>query len=186
MFPQARSMIDSQQKAWHRRGKWHLKSTEDTCIDHQRMVLEEPACGRARKKWWWSKLHVPQVSFPFQPQFSLSASRLLQMILLIAKPHHSGINQGINCLPSQIWGWGPRSGWRTFLRPQFLRKFPRRSGTFPTFGWGCNSFPQRVVVGLPSGASRCLLVGIAFGWGFKGLEDCFFPPAVQSIEGCEG
>lgn len=94
------------------------------------------------KKWWWSASYMsPKYPFHFSPQFSFSASRCL-MILLITKPLHSGINQGINCLSSQIWGWAPRSGWRTFLRPhplrpQFLHKYPRRSLAF----WGLQLFP---------------------------------------------
>lgn len=131
---------------------------------------------QSQKKWWWSASYMsPKSPFHFSPQFSR---------WFFCLPSHfirASTKALIACL-AKSGGGPPESGWRTsfgrnLFGPNFFTNFlggPLGSGTFLTFNWGCNSFPQRVVVGLPSGASRCLLVGIALGWGFIGLEDCFF------------
>lgn len=194
MFPQARSMIDSQQKAWHGgSGTWNQLRTRAPLIKgwswRSRSVAEsEKNFGGAQATCPPSLLSISALNFPFQPHdcsrwFFWSPSHIIR----------TSTKALIACLAKS--GGGPPevdeelSFGRNLFGHNFFTNFlggPLGSGTFPTFGWGCSSFPQRVVVGLPSGASRCLLVGIAFGWGFIGLEDCFFPPAVRSIEGCAG
>ena len=91
----------------------------------------------------------------------------------------------IACLAKS--GVGPPKWMKNFLRPhplrpQSLHKYPRRSLAF----WGPQLFHTTRSSRTSLWSTPMLTGGHCLWLRLHRLEDCFFPPAVQSIEGCEG